>query len=237
MTFDPATWHDEIEAATVRLVASAERLTPEELAGPSLCDGWTRGHVLTHVARNADSLVNLLTWARTGVETPQYPDDETRDAEIEAGAGRPLADLIADLQAASARFAEAMAEVPDGAWDVEVRWRSGKAAPARGIPVARLREVEIHHVDLDAGYTPAHWDAAFVEREMAQAVRAFAARDGIPAIELVATDGPGEWRLGSGPAARVSGPRPGLFAWLIGRSSGDGLTVDEGPLPHLPAWS
>jgi maleylpyruvate isomerase len=172
MTFDAGTWRDDIDAATARLIQSAEQLTPEELAGPSLCDGWTRGHVLTHIARNADSLVNLLTWARTGVETPQYATPEARDADIEAGAGRPLAEQVADLQASAARFADALAELPADLGDVEVRWRSGQTRPAREIPVARLREVEIHHVDLDAGYTPAHWDAAFVERELAAAVRA-----------------------------------------------------------------
>ena len=48
------------------------RLVPEDFAGPSLLPGWTRAHVLAHVAGNADALVNLLTWARTGEETPMY---------------------------------------------------------------------------------------------------------------------------------------------------------------------
>ena len=49
------------------------------MAGPSLLPGWSRGHVLTHLARNADGAVNLLTWARTGVETPQYVSQEQRE--------------------------------------------------------------------------------------------------------------------------------------------------------------
>ena len=44
--------------------------------------------MLTHLARNADGLRNLLIWARTGVVTPQYPSFEVRNEEIEAGAGR-----------------------------------------------------------------------------------------------------------------------------------------------------
>ncbi len=33
---------------------------------PSLLPGWTRGHVLTHIARNADSFVRVLEAARSG---------------------------------------------------------------------------------------------------------------------------------------------------------------------------
>jgi len=32
-------------------------------------------------------MVNLLSWARTGTETPMYASAESRNADIEAGAG------------------------------------------------------------------------------------------------------------------------------------------------------
>jgi len=36
---------------------------------------------------------------------------------------------------------------------------------------------------------------------------------------------------------RISGPGWLLFAWLIGRDAGAGLTIEPaGPLPALPAW-
>ena len=46
---------------------------------------WTRAHLLTHFARNADSLGNLLAWAETGVEQPMYGSGMARDDDIEAG--------------------------------------------------------------------------------------------------------------------------------------------------------
>ena len=61
---------DRIAAATERLLATADALTGDQVREPSLLPGWTRGHVLTHVARNADGLRNLLIWARTGTEIP-----------------------------------------------------------------------------------------------------------------------------------------------------------------------
>ena len=60
----------------------------DDLREPSRLPGWTRGHVVTHVARNAEGLCRLLRWARTGIETPMYPSIQARDAAIEAGAGR-----------------------------------------------------------------------------------------------------------------------------------------------------
>ena len=68
------------------------RLTDQEFDRPSLLPGWDRRHVVAHVARNADALVNLMTWARTGEETPMYPSVEARDAGIaEAAALDPPA--------------------------------------------------------------------------------------------------------------------------------------------------
>ncbi|MFG1700137.1 maleylpyruvate isomerase N-terminal domain-containing protein [Nonomuraea sp. NPDC049309] len=69
MTILPAL-QAELTAATDRLLATAASLSDADLAAPSLLPGWTRGHVLAHVAQNAGSCLNLLTWARTGVRTP-----------------------------------------------------------------------------------------------------------------------------------------------------------------------
>ena len=82
-----------IGEATDRLLASAAALTDASAGEPSLLPGWTRGHVLTHVARNGDGLGNLLRWARTGTETPMYASREARRADIEAGAGRSAAEI------------------------------------------------------------------------------------------------------------------------------------------------
>ena len=96
-------WWDEAETAVARIV---ERLGDDDLAAPSALPDWSRAHVVAHLARNADALLNLLTWARTGVETPMYPSREVRDADIEATAARPPAELHADYVAACAHLAE-----------------------------------------------------------------------------------------------------------------------------------
>ena len=76
--------------STDRLLATADGLTDDEAAAPSRLPGWSRGHVLTHLARNADGFLNLLAWAASGDETPMYPSEEARDRGVEEGAGGPL---------------------------------------------------------------------------------------------------------------------------------------------------
>ena len=44
----------QLGESTDRLLATAGALTGAQVAGPSRLPGWTRGHVLTHLARNAD---------------------------------------------------------------------------------------------------------------------------------------------------------------------------------------
>jgi maleylpyruvate isomerase len=62
----------ELTAATDQLLAGLDGLSDAQVAGPSLLPGWTRGHVLTHLARNAEGGTRLLGWARTGVPSYEY---------------------------------------------------------------------------------------------------------------------------------------------------------------------
>jgi maleylpyruvate isomerase len=233
----PADLLAAVRSSTDRVLDSVGRLDPADVPGPSLLPGWTRGHVITHLARNADSLVNLLTWARTGDETPQYASVEQRNADIEAGAGRPLDEQRADLERASAGFEDAAAALPDGRWSAQVRFRTGRPVPAAHVPWARLRELEIHHVDMDAGYSPAHWEPQFVQRLLDEQAVALTRRGDFPAVQLRADDVPGTWKIGTG-GPSVTGPAAALAAWLVGRSNGDGLIKEpSGALPELPPWA
>ncbi len=234
---------DRIAESTGRLLATAAALTDRQAREPSPLPGWSRGHVLTHVARNADGLRNLLIWARTGVVTPQYPGPQARDEAIEAGAGRPAAGLLADLRDSAAAFAAEAAGMPRRSWRVSVHGIRGRGHPAWYTLWRRLSEVEIHHVDLAAGYQPADWPGWFVTDRLESVAAQFDQREDAPAALLSVTDaGAGlEYRIGTAggrpPAVTISGPGWLLLAWLIGRSAGTGLAADPpGPLPVLPAW-
>jgi maleylpyruvate isomerase len=232
-----------IGEATDRLLASAVALTDAGAGEPSLLPGWTRGHVLTHVARNGDGLGNLLRWARTGVETPMYASREARRADIEAGAGRSAADLAADVQATAIAFAGEAASLPDEAWTAQVQGLAGPPIPGRGVLDWRLREVEIHHVDLAVGYRPGDWPEEFVTASLPGVAGEFAGREDTPPC-LLQPDGSGlgPFQIGpeqpTGQQVLVRGSPASLLAWLIGRDDGSGLRVspDGAVLPVLPPW-
>jgi maleylpyruvate isomerase len=228
---DPLVLVAEVDRATARLLDTAAALDGDPSA-PSLLPGWTRGHVLTHVARNADGLVNLLTWARTGVRTPQYPSRDKRDADIEAGATRSWDVQLEDVRSSAARFADAASALDAAAWAYHLDLPNGPQ-PAARIPWRRLREVEVHHVDLAASYTPADWSESFAHRVLHEVA------GGLDGVSLTLhPDGIGHpLPVGSGGPPVVSGPAYALAAWLSGRSAGTGLTLSPpGPLPALPDW-
>src|SRR5262249_52666106 len=235
MTADPLVLLPELDRATARLLATARKLDDAAVAAPSLLPGWTRGHVLAHVARNADGAVNLLTWGRTGEETPQYASGEQRDADIEAGAARSSAEHVADIASSAERIDEAVAQMPPDAWAATVRWRSGRPTPAAYVMWSRLREVEIHHVDLDAGYRSADWPDLFVHRLLHELATDLAG--GMAPVRLHATDLDHELTVGADPVATVSGPGHAIASWLAGRPCDTELAVaPDGPLPTVPIW-
>lgn len=233
VTTDPMALALEVDRATQRFLDSAADLTDANLAEPSLLPGWTRAHVMAHVARNADSLINLLNWARTGVETRQYASPTEREEGIEAGSKLPIGELRTDVREASERFARACADLPPDAWVAVL----DDAGPAVKVVWRRLREVEVHHVDLAAGYTWRDWPEAFSHRLLHELIGV--RRGGEPPAAWLKADGLSHpLQLGGGsPAITISGSAPDLAAWLAGRSNGIGLTVDpDGDLPDLPKW-
>ena len=232
MPFEPRTVLGEITAATEQLLSTAAVFEDADVRQPSLLPGWSRGHVLTHLARNADGGTRILTWARTGTEVREYPSMRARAAEIEAGHGRPARELFADVRDSAARFADAYQAMPDEAWHRVVRWTSGKERPAHRAADSRLTELLVHHVDLRSGFHPGDWPADFVETTLATVVSAYAARDHVPDLRLTATDTGRHYRLGGPRVARViEGSPVSLLAWLLGRS--DGADLGDS-LPELP---
>ena len=232
-----------IQDATGRLLATVAGLADAELREPSLLPGWSRGHVLTHVARNADGLANLLRWARTGTETPMYASSRTRSSDIEAGAGRAAAELAADLRESAAGFRAQAEGLPDDAWAVPVRALNGPAFPAREVLQRRWSEVEIHHVDLAARYRPGDWPAGLHHRRPAPGRRLLhrprttsrPAWSGRTAHRPASRDRPGPARPPAAGRARAACGVTGLAArprqQRRARVSGDAARA-----PVLPPW-
>ncbi|MFF9847286.1 maleylpyruvate isomerase family mycothiol-dependent enzyme [Streptomyces litmocidini] len=217
-----------VREATERLLNDAASWDNAAVAQPSRLPGWTRGHVLAHVSRNADALVNVLRGR------PMYASAETRDADIERDADRPLDVQLADLRASGERFQEAGAEPAD--WSRTVELRNGVTDSASRIPFRRWVEVALHHVDLGVGHELEDLPEEFVLREIEFLTERFTGNASVPPTRVLAADGTGAWTTGSteGTEVTVSGPSPELLGWLAGRRDGSALKTEGGPLPELP---
>ncbi|MFE7429035.1 MULTISPECIES: maleylpyruvate isomerase family mycothiol-dependent enzyme [unclassified Streptomyces] len=217
-----------VREATDRLLSATGKLDDAALAEPSRLPGWSRGHVVAHLSRNADALVNVLQGR------PMYADSETRDRDIERGAPRPRAEQLTDLADSAARFADAAS--PPGDWSRTVTLRNGVTDSASRIPFRRRVEVELHHVDLDVGYELEDLPDEFVAREIDFLAERFAGHSDVVATRITADDGRA-WSTGGGAEGAhvvVRGTAPELLGWLCGRRDGSALAVDGGPLPALP---
>ncbi|MFF4761886.1 maleylpyruvate isomerase family mycothiol-dependent enzyme [Streptomyces sp. NPDC001292] len=216
-----------VQDATERLLTAVGRLDNAAVTDQSRLPGWTRGHVLAHLARNADALVNVFEGR------PMYASAEARDADIERDAPRPLDVQLADVRESAARFQRTGAEPAD--WSRTVELRNGVTDSASRVPFRRWVEVELHHVDLGIGYELEDLPPEFVEREIEFLAQRFSGHTEVPPTRL--TDGTHAWdtgRTADGPAVTVTGDRADLLGWLAGRRDGSALTVAGGALPALP---
>jgi maleylpyruvate isomerase len=217
---------------TSLLMRTAAGLDDETVQMPSLCEGWSRAHVLSHIARNADALGNLAGWAVTGTPRAMYDSPEARDADIAAGSTRGFAEIFTDLEDSAARFAAAATGLAGAPEQAEVEMRGGRTVLGGRLPTLRLMEVVFHHVDLDAGYTFADADPGFVKRAVTIAIERLRAKDQAPSVTLRSHEGD-TWSIGDG-AQDVTGTNAALLLWL---ARGDGGEVSsEAPLPGLPSW-
>jgi maleylpyruvate isomerase len=162
---------DQVDAATQRLLDDARTLSEDDLRAPSLLPGWTRGHVLTHLARNADAMRNLLIGARSGESRSAYASAAAREAGIEQVAGRSGPELTIDLADSAMALRTIARQLPDEAWQFPVRMMDSEPFPAAFLLTRRLVEVELHHCDLGTAYNPADWSPAFAAMDLPEPMR------------------------------------------------------------------
>jgi maleylpyruvate isomerase len=217
-----------------------ERWSDADVHSPSLLPDWTRGHVLTHIARNADGIARTLSGALRGERLERYPDGVAgRNADIEAGAGRPVGELLLDVEQSADRLDRLFAAVADqDGWDLECDDRT-----AGEYVSGRWREVEIHRVDLGGSFGASDWPAAFVRYLLPQLLAGLdervpagtAVRIEVTPEDSVTTDlGGSVWTCGDGEPAAVTGPDWAVLAWLLGRSAAAGDRLANAP--ELSRW-
>ena len=222
-----------VRTATQRLLGDTILVADQQWRAASRLPDWTRGHVASHIARHADALVRLAQWARTGERQDMYPSPEHRESEIETGSARSGLDLQIDLDTSAGRLGSAFDEL-DGAdaWDAVVEMRAGMQVPARLLPLARLLEVAIHHVDLDIGYEVTDIDTQTAEWLLEWCGFRLRNRDDFPRLQLTSETGFTTTVGSVGEPLAVSGSSAHLLGWLTGRTDASALAgVGELQLP------
>jgi maleylpyruvate isomerase len=235
MTSDVQTGINALGDATSRLEAAVQRWRADHgldaFAAPSRLPGWTIGHVVSHLARNADGLRRVLVAAKIGQQLQPYDSPQARIDDIERGAARSTDTIAVDLVNADRHLAETIDELPQNVWSCTVDLGRGGPAPAAVVLAARLSEVEMHHADLGV-------DDGLSLLADAQAASLLTALQGsyartreVPAMTLAPDGGISIEIRGGGPV--VAGSAMDLVRWLSGRGAN---VHSDGPLPDLPAW-
>jgi maleylpyruvate isomerase len=230
-----------LRASTADLIRGVEdeRWTDVDVRAPSLLPGWSRGHVLTHIARNADGIGRAMSGALRGEIVERYPTGRAgRDADIEAGAGRSSVELLADVRDSADRLDRILAAVADvGGWDLPTEDRS-----CGEYVLARWREVEVHRLDLGGTYTGSDWPPEFVAYLVPELAETVADRADTAIRIEVAPDGSltpdlseRTWASSADPGeVVVRGPDWAVLAWLVGRPAAAGHRLTA--TPPLGAW-
>lgn len=176
--------------------------------------GWTRKHLVAHLAANAEAVGRLVHWARTGERTPMYASTAQRNADIEAGGERPGAELTDWFDRSASALGVAMGSLSDEDWRAEVVTAQGRTVPASETPWMRSREVLVHVVDLGTGLSFADLPGDFLAALRADIVGKRGA-DNVP---------------------EVDGDPAEITAYLAGRPFSGVTTPDGAAAPPLPAW-
>ncbi|MCC6270096.1 MAG: maleylpyruvate isomerase family mycothiol-dependent enzyme [Microbacteriaceae bacterium] len=231
-----------VNDGTAYFSRTLDALPDNHHSGASLLPGWTRGHVIAHVAFNAKALMRLAEWAATGDEKQMYESSEGRDAEIEKGAVLPAAQLRALFRETANALDAAWRDLSDEAWHNQVRMAKGPKFPAMTTIWLRTREVWLHGVDLDSGASFDDFPPSLVDHLLANVLSSWRSRqaaEGIPNFVLTPTDRgvpKGVGALDTPDAVPLRGTAVDLIRWATGRGF-LGITADsDAPVPAAPRW-
>lgn len=227
---------EDIRRVDERLLTAVEGLTDDAVRAPSRLPGWSRGHVLAHLAGVGAGVARQLERAVARQERVDFYDGGRagRDAAIEAGAGAAAAEHRATLRATVERVERALEKVGPEVLDRPTGYRD---RPVVAVVELWWREVEIHAADLDVGIESSGWTAGLRAH-----LRDYLA-DRVPTgtrLDLAPTDADERASIGDGEPVTVRGAANDLTAWLAGRAPAGPVTAERGgvvvPLPELSPW-
>ncbi len=219
--------------ATTQLLGDTISVSDEQWQSPSRLAGWTRAHVAAHLARNADAFSRALEGIAAGGRPTLYGSASTRRWAIERDSMRSGLEIQIDLDTSAGRINSQLTEIftlfeqHPAAVDGRLKHR------IEAIPLARLNETVLHHVDLDIGFEIEQLDPEVAAWLLAFNLANARVAEGLPPLELRAEDGFAATLPGLGAPRQLTASRAVLLGWITGRLRPE--TADELDLPRPPA--
>lgn len=226
----------ELHKAADVVASQAGKLAEEDVPASSLLPGWTRGHVLAHLAGISNAMARQLEFAARGETVELYDGgQEGRTKAIEMAAGHTLTEHLADLDSALERAMRAFDSLDAGGWQVPISYRGGVVQDGG---FALWRELVIHASDLKTGLGPEAWSRPFCEHlfdflaaRVPDGQRFVLQPLGLPPV----TVGTGNRSI------VINGMLTDIAAWLAGREPSLGslrasAAADGVDLPELLPW-
>ena len=230
--------------ATQRLVRTVDGLDDDDWRRPSLLPGWTRAHVVAHLALNAEGMAAGAgrPWSRGRARRPMYASDERATRDIDELAGRrPRRELRDRLLAGTTLLDDAVEALPDDALGRAVRadagWPRGPATPrSRACGCARWRSTTPTSAPATRPPTGRDAFAAHAPRRDGQADPARTSRSRCRPLDLDAHLGRRR-RRGRGRCPIVTGPAADLGWWLTGRPApATAVLLAAASCPAIGGW-
>ena len=226
-TDDVQRWNSE---ATQRLLGFTIGLDDESWHSPTALPGWSRAHVATHLARNADHVRAAIEAVGAGLPQPAPQTPKARIIDLEHGADRDGLALQIDLDTSAGALHRVIDLTSDWSPLVVVR---GTGHPLAVVVLDRFHEVCLHHLDLDFELSPEAIDAAPAAWLLRGVIDRLQNAD-LPAIRIESDSLVAELGRGDEPLV-VSGSDIRLWAWLSGRGTASWVTGADGFQPGLLA--
>lgn len=227
---------ERLKAAADVVSAKLNGLGDADVVVPTALPGWTRGHVLAHIAHVSNAVARQVEYALRGEKIEFYDGGQGgRTQAIEMNAGHTAAEHSAYISTALTRALMVLSSLDESQWTLPVSYRNGDV---RGVALAYWRELVIHLADLQLGRGPETWSKEFC----LYLIEFLSVR--VPAglrLKLLPL-GLAPMTIGAGTqAVSVSGMLTDIVAWLSGRTPTMGslraeAAADSVELPQLLPW-
>jgi len=235
-SISPADLTDRLTRAADAFASKISPLTDDDVRAATELPGWTRGHLLAHVAHVSNAVARQVEYALRGELIEFYDGGQGgRTQAIEMAAGKSAEEHRAAISAGFTRALTVLDGLSEEQWQLPISYRNGVVMDGA---LAYWRELVIHLADLQIGRGPETWSKEFclyLIDFLSVRVPAGIRLKLLPLALPPMTVGEGE------NAVSVSGMLTDITAWLAGRTPTMGTlraeaAADSVALPALLPW-